>query len=458
MGKNLHPRITLTLLSFMFALQLYSQEKLSVTIYNNNLGVVKEQRELDLKKGNNQIFIENIPSSIITNTVFAKIDNASIEEQNYRYDLASFDKILNKYIGKDISVMSETGKTISGTLISSNGSQLVIKSKTGELTMIPDYNKYTINTDKLPEGLILKPTLQWSVFSESQGKRNLNFNYQTSGLTWNAQYVGELDKDEKYIDVKAWVSINNTSGANFENAKVRLIAGEVNKAVERSSNYDDEVRMFAVSSNKQKMSIKEETFFEYHLYDISKYLNLLEREEKQISLFEYFKVPVTKDLVIYGDRMNVNSTEDINAEVKIRFKNSIENNAGKPMPKGAMLINKNDGSKVEYIGDDFIKHKSKDDIIELRLGEAYDVKASSKLLESVDLKKGQKNLYEVTFKNRKDEDVEVIYKKSANGNWEITENTLNFEKENANLVLFRVKVKANSETVLKFQLKETWKY
>ncbi|MDP4117265.1 MAG: hypothetical protein Q8903_14105, partial [Bacteroidota bacterium] len=283
---------TLLFLLFISVLnaQTIEQKSIAVTIYNAGIGVIKDVRSIDLNSGVNKLAITDVSKKIDPTSVHIKLEG-EVLEQNYQYDLVSLDKILQKYINKDVRVTGDSSRLIEGTLLSSRNSQLVIQKKDGLLTLLPSISKYQVNVDKLPEGLITKPTLVWDVNSPSKGKQNVEITYQTEGLTWNAEYVAVLNDKDNKVDLKAWVSIENNSGSSYKNAKLKLLAGDVMfvlPMVKPDNMFADEF----VPLNKEETvpepenKFVEEPFFEYHVYDLQRPATINNNETKQISLFD----------------------------------------------------------------------------------------------------------------------------------------------------------------------------
>ena len=440
------------ILLVLFAISAISQEQksLDITIYNDNLGVVKDVREFDLKKGNSIIYLQDIPKLIDANSVKINFDG-TILEQNYRYDLADMQKILDKYIDKTITLKNKD-EQISGKLISSTG-QIVIQKPEGGLVMIPDVSKYNISVDELPAGFITKPTLVWDINANKAGKQNIDVSYHTEGISWEAQYVALLNKDDSKISLNSWVSISNNSGATFQNANLKLMAGEVN----RSKKNDFILRgsrgyMANEGGLTQSIQLEEKSFFEYHLYELQRKTTLMNNETKQISLFDANSISVNKKLV-YNSYFGENKT---NAKVILEFVNSNENNLGKPFPAGVFKINKDDGSSIAFIGEDLIKHTPKDEEISLTIGEAFDVLIEEYSLNTERISdKVTESEYEIILKNRKDTDISIDVIKNLGQFYKLISSDFKPEYKGTEAT-FKVPVKKNSE--LKFKLKVRYSY
>lgn len=443
--------------AFLFFLTsiITAQEKssISVTIYNDNLGIIKETREFEVKAGVSTIQLTDVAQQIDPTSVKISF-NGTVLEQNYRYDLASLHKILIRYIDKTISLVSDKNEIIEGTLLSIMGNQIVIQKSDGSLVMIPDMNSYKINVGALPEGLITRPTLVWMINANRSGKEKFEISYQTYGMSWKADYVAVLSENDDNLDLNSWVNIENNSGASYVNAKLKLVAGDVNIA--RS----DETRYMAVPEAMPRMKamdgerqFEERSLFEYHIYELQRPATLLNAENKQISLFDAKNVKAQKRFV-FNRRFRWRGANN-KVEVYVEFTNSKENNLGLPMPKGKIRVFKKDKNSLEFIGEDMIDHTTTNETIKLKLGEAFDIVAEKKTIESKSINpKTYRNIYEVKIKNRKKENIEVYVYDYNWGNYEISQNNLNYEKEDAFTFYFKVPVKAESEFTLKYAVTE----
>jgi hypothetical protein len=432
-------------LSLFLSAQDYNRKEINLTIYNSNLGVVKDLREINIDKGTTEIKLSDVAKLIDPTTVHIKLDG-TILEQNYQYDLVSTDKILQKYIDRDINLIDEDGNLISGKLLSVYGGQYVIQNLNGGLTLIPNIDKYKIKVESLPEGLITKPTLVWLVQSNNSGKKDVEVTYQTGGLSWSAEYVVLLNENDTKLDLNSWVSINNRSGASYKDANLKLIAGDLNLVRSRDypnmikAQYDAGVMMEAAPQFEEK------SFFEYHIYDLQRKTNVLDNETKQIALFESENVSINKKYLYQSGSNKVG--------VYVEFKNSSENNLGIPMPKGKVRVYKSDGESPQFIGEDMIDHTPKNEKLSLKIGEAFDITAEEKMTDSRKItNKINEQDYEITIKNRKEEAVSVNIEKYFGLNWKITSSNFDFKKVDASKVEWILPVDSDNETILKFTVR-----
>jgi len=432
-------------------------KSVSITVYNANLGVVKDVRNVDISSGRSELRIRNVAQLIDPTSVHIKL-NGEVIEQNYQYDLVNFDKILQKYIDKEIQLVSEKDEVITGRLLSNYGGQLVLERTEGGLLMLPSTEKYRLAVGSLPEGLITVPTLVWAINSNSGGNQDIELSYQTGGMNWHAEYVAVLNDKDTKLDLNSWVSIDNHSGAAYKNATLKLVAGDVN-LIQPPVYMRDDIRLEKMETAAAPSQFAEREFFEYHLYDLSRPTTLANNETKQISLFTAGDINITKKyLYRSGESIYTRPADNPNkVSVAVEFVNSKGNNLGMPMPKGKVRVYKADGNSQEFIGEDLLDHTPKDETVKLKIGEAFDIRVEDKMVENRRItEKVYEQEYEVLFKNRKNEDVTIDVERFLGTNWEILSSSIKHEKKDASTITFKVPVKKNSETTLRFKVRYTY--
>lgn len=445
------------LISLLAAGSLIAQEtgrkSVAVTVYNDNFAVVKDTRTFDIKSGNTTIEMTDVAQQINPSSVHIDLDG-KVLEQNYQYDLVSFDKILQKYIDREVSLFNEKGEMFQGTLLSSFGGQIVLKQNDGGLMMLPSSNDYRISVQELPEGLKTRPTLIWEVNADKAGSQDVEISYHTNGMRWDAQYVAVLSDDEKTLGLNAWVNITNNSGATYKDAKLKLVAGDVNRAAPVYGNGMVK-RSTSMVMEEAQDAFAEQAFFEYHIYNLQRNTTIADRENKQIMLFEASGINVEKKYSYSNDyRYGKSPSERGKVSVIIKFENSENNNLGMPMPKGTVKVNKNDGESIEFIGEDYIDHTPKDEDIKLKIGNAFDITVEDKQTANRRISdKVYENEYEVTFKNKKDENVTIDVERYIGSNWKILKNSHEYTNQDAFSVKFEIPVKAEGETTLTYTVR-----
>jgi hypothetical protein len=444
----------------LFVLHVFAQEQkdIAVTVYNNDLGVIKDTRTYNLPQGLSDIRIDNVAQKIDPTSVKMKF-NGEVIEQNYQYDLVSLNKILDKYIDKDIRLVTDKGELIEGTLLSVHGLQIVIKRKDFGLIMLPDVSKYRLSVGALPEGLITSPTLLCRVNSASTGRNDVELTYETAGMSWEAEYTATIAQDETSIDVSAWVSIQNNSGVTFRDAKLKLVAGNIHRVpiflppvIKYDEQEVDTTIEYCVAEEVPAQLI-ETPLFEYHSYSLQRTATLANNETKQISLFERTNIPVIKRYIYNADDSNWKK-----AEVHIEFENSESNNLGIPLPKGKVNIFRPSENTTEFVGTDKLNHIPKDEKVLLKIGNTFDITGSEIL---ADPRNVSKNVIEWTdtliLKNKTPQNVTVEVRKKLLNQVAVLQTTTDYQKVDANTFMFYEIIPANGEKREVFRFRHTLK-
>ena len=283
-------------LEFLTARAAGTDAATEVTVYNNNLALVKERRGLDLNTGVNRVEYTDVAALIDPTSVMfedTKNKNTAVLEQNYEYDLVSSYKLLDKFLGKEITATEKEGETYTGTLLSHDGG-VVLSLSDGKVVSLTEISKFEFPDSA---GLLTKPTLVWQVYSPVAGSRDVLTSYLTGGMSWRADYIVKTNADDTKADIQGWVSVDNGAGATYEDAKLKLVAGEVHRiAVPQPNYYDPRVTEEAMYAGS-KDSFAEESLFEYHLYTLERPATLKNNQIKQLSLFSADSVPVEKELI-----------------------------------------------------------------------------------------------------------------------------------------------------------------
>ncbi len=434
------------------------QKSLAVTIYNNNLGLIKDIREVKLQRGTNSVWFMDVASGIIPASVHVKSltspDKFYLLEQNYEYDLINHSKLMDKYVGKEVklifkSQMDGTEEERTAVLLSNNGSP-VFKIDDEIHLGFPG----RVILPKLPDNLLAKPTLVWLIDNQAGTQQELEVSYLTNGISWECDYVLVLSRDDSSAGLTGWVTINNQSGTTYPSAGIKLVAGDVRR--ERKRYARDNVYMMEVAmAPRAKKQFQEEEFFEYHLYTLDRKTTIKQNQIKQIGLIEASEIPLEKKFMVYGQQHFYTSSynspiKDIPVSVMLKFKNSEDNNLGMPLPAGVIRVYKADkDNMLQFVGENRIKHTPKDEKIEIKVGDAFDIKAERK---QVDWRKLRAHMYEVEWqiniRNHKKEDITVIAQEPLPGDWEIIETSFPYKKIASQTVHFSIPVKADSESIL----------
>jgi hypothetical protein len=442
------------MLVFLLLGPAWAQERkeVSLTVYNNNLGLVSEVRSLKLKTGQNEVRLTDIPSQIDATSVhFASLtspDKVDILEQNYQYDLVSAAKLMERYLDSKIKVYSTAGKVYEGQLLASDGGNIVLNTGSGIVTLRLTDNLQNIEYPSLPQGLMTKPTLVWLLDNQGASSQNCQVSYLTGGLSWHAEYVAVLADDEKSLELGAWVSIENNSGAAYENARLKLVAGQVNRAQEPRSRYPmAKAEMMAAAPQ-----FEEKRFFEYHMYTLQRRATLAANEIKQISLFPNAGVSCKKIFSYDG----ANSGK--NVSVELEFRNDKASGLGLALPAGKIRVYKTDDDKSrQFIGEDMIGHTPRDEKVRVTMGQAFDLVGERTAKEYKRISdRSQEQTVQVKLCNHKNEGVEVTVVEHFYGDWEIRSKTHDFKKRDANTAEFQLKAPRDGEVLLSYTVRYKW--
>ena len=447
-------RTGMILLLFALSAGMAAGDELAVTVYNSNLGVVSETRQLDFSKGMGTLAFRDVPSQIDVASVrfdlVEKTHKVAVLEQNYVYDLISPEKLFSRYLDNKIELVDKSGALYAGKLLAYSGGSVTLMDESGKVKIVSMAEMVQTNFPELPEGLITRPTLVWGYQSDYTGKLNSRVGYQTAGLNWSAEYVGLLNDKETNLELSGWASIDNNSGKTYKDARLKLIAGEINRATPPIRRGAMEADFMAMSAPKAA-GFEEKAFFEYHMYTLPRAATLADNQNKQISLFDPASTTVKK---VYYYRPQRNATD---VQVVVEFVNSTQAGLGMPLPAGRVRLFKadSDGSLI-LLGEDQIEHTPKDEEMSLTVGTAFDIKAEETLVNQTQVsKKVEDREFNIELRNRKSEDVTIKIEKPLWGFWEITQSTHEYKKKDANTVTFEVPVKADSTANVKYTVRFT---
>lgn len=449
---------------------LKDQKHLAVTIYNENLALVKDQRELRLPKGDARLAFQEVSAQMRPET--ALLRNLTepkafwLYEQNFDFDLLTPQKLLEKYVGEKVTVVGYKNGQESreeATVLATNG---------GVVLQFADRIETGVNGrlvyPRVPANLRARPTLVLSLHSPTEKPQKLELSYLTGGLSWKADYVASLAADEKSLDLSGWVTLTNQSGASYPNATLQLVAGDVNRAQEER--YADKMmpRPVAVMAKVAAPEMKEETLFEYHLYTLDRPTTLRENQTKQVALLSASQVPVRKEFLLRGQNYYYQSSygelgDKLKVGVFVEFDNRTETRLGMPLPKGVVRVYKQDSEgRSQFVGEDAMDHTPKNELVRLKLGDAFDVTARRKQTDYRNLgKQGRwaymvETAFQVDLKNAKKEAVTVNLLEPIWGDWEIIEKSHPFTKEAAGTARFQVNVPAEGSATLTYRVRTKW--
>src|SRR6266481_2154799 len=443
------------------------RQSVNITVYSSNLGLVRETRRLTLPSGRIALRFADVTAQIRPETVHLGSLTAPaslrILEQNYQYDLLNPAKLLDKFVGKEITLVlrhyqnnTETFEPVQATLLSNNGGQ--VWRINGQIVINPT-NISEMRFPDLPKNLVATPTLVWDLENRERRPQTVEASYLTAGMNWRADYVLLVNADDTKGDLQGWVTLTNGSGAGFDDARLQLVAGDVNRVSEE--------RNYALAGAMQRKSadasdFKEQGFFEYHLYTLQRPTSIRDNETKQVSLLEAAGFDVKKEFVLNGQRYYYTNYNNPGQPIKekvgvyVQFRNSQQNKLGMPLPAGTIrLYEKDDKGNQQFIGEDKIDHTPKDEDLRVKVGDAFDIVAERKQTDYKIVVSGHlyEYAYEIKIRNHKDSPVTVVVNEPIGGDWEMVSSTFEASKTAAFAAQFNVPVAKDGEAILSYRVR-----
>lgn len=446
---------------------LTDQQSVAVTIYNENLALVKDTRRITLDMGPNRLALREVSGRMRPETAQLRSlthpGSLALLEQNFDFDLLTPAKLLEKYVGRTVRIVRThptTGaESIEQATVLAANSGVVLKIGDRIETGLPG----RIVFDSVPPNLRDRPTLVTELSSNRAGAQTVELSYLSGGLSWKADYVAELDAKDGALDLNGWVTLTNTSGTAYPNARLQLVAGDVNRV-------RDELRYAAKNGQMRAERVAaapamaQEQLFEYHLYTLGRPTTIADKQTKQVALLGASGVPVTKELVLQGNDYYYRSSvghlgQKMKVGVFVQFENREASRLGMPMPKGVVRVYKKDGAgNAQFIGEDAIDHTPKNESVRLKLGDAFDVTADKK---QTDFKRRDtyspwsyvhESAYELVLKNAKKEPVTVIVREPVPGDWTMLEQSHKHAKAASGTAEWKINVPAEGSTTLKYRV------
>src|SRR5690242_3998881 len=446
---------------------LNDQTDLNVTVYNSNIALVRDVRNLMLPSGTFRLKFMDIAATVNPATVHFRSltdpDKLGVIEQNYEYDLLEPAKLLHKYVGKEVTLVrsyQDSGTTkheeIRGTLLSDNNGPVW---KIGNDIVTGVYAE-SYRFPEVPPNLYERPTLLMSLENSGARKQQVEASYLANNLSWNADYVLTVARDDKNADLDGWVTVVNNSGTAFRNARLQLIAGELNR-LPASGRREMEISAKAMVAGAAGNQFQQEAFSEYHLYSLGRKTSVEDKETKQISLLQGSGVPVEKIFMVNGQSYYYRNQQNPGAPLKdpvmvyYKFKNEEKAGLGIPLPAGNVRVYQKDSKGgILFAGEDHIDHTPKDENVNIHIGNAFDVVAEHKQTDfkHVDTHTWEFE-YEVTLRNHKDIPIVVQVNEPIGGDWEMLSSTYKYTKTAAFAAQFNVPVAKDGTSVLKYRVR-----
>jgi hypothetical protein len=448
---------------------LDDQTELAVTVYNSDLAMVRDVRQLQIARGTANLRFMDIAATVNPATVhfrsLTEPSRVSVLEQNYEYDLLEPDKLLRKYVGRDVTLVrsrTQDGSTVeeevTARLLSYNNAPVW---RIGN-EIVTGMHADSIRFPELPETLFSRPTLIWTVENQGAAKHRVEASYLAGKLAWNADYVLTVGRDDKSADVNGWVTLSNNSGTAFRNATLQLVAGDLNRVRHQLG------KMVAMEADMARAAaapvMSQESFSDYHLYRLGRKTTINNSQTKQVSMLEGAGVPIQKRYVVEGQQFYYRNAAHPGSPLKdvvqvfYQFKNEEKGGLGMPMPAGTVRVYQEDSKgAVQFVGEDRINHTPKDETLNLKIGNAFDVICERKQTDFEKISGGVYEVeYEITLRNHKAVPIVVEVNEPIGGTWRMLNSTVPHTKTEAWAAQFKVPVAASGEAVLKYRVRVTY--
>ncbi|MCL6480864.1 MAG: DUF4139 domain-containing protein [Firmicutes bacterium] len=446
------------------------QVDLALTVYNSNVALVRDVRELQLPAGSVDLRFLDVAASVNPATVLLRSLTAptrlAVLEQSYEYALLEPQKLFQKYVGREITLVrlhQQDGTTrqeeIKATLLAfHNGPVWKIGNEivTG---LQADHYRFP----ELPTDLYSRPTLIWKLENSGPARHRIEVSYLAGNLSWSADYVLAIDREDRTAALEGWITLSNSSGIAYENARLRLIAGEVHRAPDAYSRETAEARVL-VERAAAAPQLARETFSEYHLYTLARRVSLRHQETRQISLLTAPSVPVEKFFVVEGQSFYYRGPqppgEPIRNAVQVhyRFRNDETSGLGSPLPAGVVRVYQADADgALQFLGEDRIRHTPRNEALTLYVGNAFDVVCERKQTDYVRLSDRVAEMeFELTLRNQKERAIVVEVNEPFGGDWTLVKSTHQARKTSAWAAQFLVPVERQGAAVLRYRVRTRW--
>lgn len=447
----------------------------NLTIYNQGTALVQDRRTFALQAGVSTLDFTDVAASIDATSVSFKSltdpNGTSVLEQNYVYDLVGSGALLERYLDQQIEIVTEDGTTFSGQLLSGRNGEIILKQADGQVTVVSQSVIRDLRFPALPDGLITRPTLRWLLDSLG-GDQQVELTYLTGGLNWTADYIFLLANDNTALDLNGWITLTNTSGATFEDAKLKLVAGDVNRLPQPQDMGFADGMVAAEYERNEVDKVEQRDFNEYKLYEIPRPVTVADNETKQVEFVSGANIPARTFFVYEGGGyfggyygpitdQYYGQTGITDVQNWLEFTTGADNNLDAALPAGRVRVYQEDvdGSAL-LIGENSIDHTPKGEDVQIYLGNSFDLVGERKQTNFVFLSSNViEETFEIRLRNRKeDQAVEIrvpehLYRWS---NWEILNSSDPFTKTNSATAEFRVTVEPGEEKVITYTVRYTW--
>jgi hypothetical protein len=441
------------------------QTDLSITVYNSSLALVRDVRQIHIRPGALPLHFEDVAASINPATVhFRSLTDPSklnVLEQNYEYDLLDPQKLLQKYVGREVTLVRAVQESNSTKYEETKA--LLLSDNNGPVWKIGNEIVTGMGSDSyrfpdLPDNLYSRPTLIWTLENRGAESQRVEASYLTTNIGWAADYVLNVGRDEKAADLDGWVTLTNNSGAAYNNAQLQLVAGQLHQVTPQVTY--KALSMITDAAAAAPPQFTQENFSEYHLYTLGRRTSIQDKESKQVSLLTGSNIPIEKLLAVEGQPYYYRSQQTIGdavpqpVKVYYRFKNDEKSGLGMPLPAGTVRVYQADTKgNVQYAGEDAISHTPKDEELRIYVGNAFDVVCDRKVTDYKRMGSSQYEMaYEISLRNHKDGPVTVEVREPVGGDWEVQSSNFKWTKLDASTIGFEIPVAKDGSATLDYRV------
>ncbi|MBE2182524.1 MAG: hypothetical protein IAE89_03775 [Anaerolineae bacterium] len=442
----------------------------AITIYNQGTSLVQDRRKFTLAKGANHLSFTDVAEQIDATSVqfLSRTDPAGtgVIEQNYAYDLVDLFALLRRYIDQNVEIITEDGTLYSGVLLSGRN-EIILRADNGQIVAIARDKVRDLRFPDLPGGLITRPTLRWLLESEAGGDQELELTYLTGGLNWTADYVVLLSGGKDALDLNGWITVNNTSGAAYEQAQVKLVAGDVHRIEADMVMFDASPKMLRAAAPAP--AVEQREFFEYQLYEIKRPVTVADNEQKQVEFARgagvkgrliytaeasrYFNLPKETPAYVAGEPLQISQY--------LEFSTGRDGGLDADLPQGRVRVYQRDTDDAALlIGEDRIKHTPKGETVRLKLGSPFDLVGERTQTDyRVVSKSTVEEAWKLKITNRKDTDtveVRIVQKLYRFNEWKVMQSSQPYEKLDANTLLYTITVPPQDIAVVEYRMRYSW--
>lgn len=430
----------------------------AITVYSNGLGLVRDMRTIELPRGRSTVTIPQVaaeidPTSVRIQSLTAP-EELSILEQRYTYDIVTGNLILAGYLNQDIQlIIGDSDIPVTGRLLHADRDQLTLQLEDGRVEIIRREVIQRISLPALPEDLVMTPTLTWLLDNNRKaGMHRLEITYLTGGLTWHAEYTALMNETNTEMTLSGWATIDNRSGATYDNASITLVAGDPNR-VSSPQPMMARKSMMQLERANAAPQFNEQNLFEYHTYTLDRRATIVDKASVQLTLFKDTTGNISKQYVYDG------MMAPQGVQTRIRFQNKENMGFGKPIPRGTIRLYQQDAQgKPQFVGEDRVKDLPRDETVYLTVGRAFDlagerIQTNSRALS----KRSREEQIRVVLRNHTDEDVSIrVVEHLNNQTWSISESSNPYERLNAHTIEFIVPVQTDGEVEVTYTVVYRW--